>query len=114
MLRNVLLIGILGALLSACAPPEKFIVEKISAPLRLQLDNLSPQQKDEKFDILIKATVPIVDTIKLKLTTLHIEVESVIGDICTARATGKAIRAITNLPYIESIDVARKRNLNGY
>jgi len=113
MLRYLIIISSVAFCFAGCTHVETYVAQKLTAPLRLQLDNLPDSRQDYYLEVLIRCSVPITDSIKLKLHSLHVETESIIGDICTAQATADGIKAATNLDYIENIDLSQKRNLNG-
>lgn len=103
-----LLIVAATLLLSGCRSGDLAAVQgKLDAPFRVRLEQLHREGRSETLAFTGRATRPLDEAMRAELKKAGAEVQTVVGDVFTARAPSNRVPRIAALDFVAQLELAQ-------
>lgn len=99
---------VLLAWLGCSSGSSTIMSKKFDAPLRLKLQELQKDNRKEALSVFGKCSQPINDSLRADLVKHVQELQSVTGDIFTARVASDRIMAVADLAFVTQLQLSQE------
>jgi hypothetical protein len=96
----------------SCSSSNKYIEEKMNAPLKQKIATLDESSNNEIISVIGKCNTSITDEMRNKMLSTGVSVESVINEIFTVSGNKEAIKNLAELDFVIHIELSVPRDIN--